>query len=171
MMSPTRLEKFLACKHYNVQSFTEYCMDCGENRYISEKEILEQERKAGNVLNNKEEKILHDLEVKGFASKAPENIFKLMTKTQELSYALNEALKAEMLFNGSSIVIDFTFNLIGESNAKKYQLVLNDVHPNDLKQVEDILNELTNTKNKELIRQKALAKLTSEDMEALGLNK
>lgn len=170
-MSPTRLEKFLACKHYNVQSFTEYCMDCGENRYISEKEILEQERKAGNVLNNKEEKILHDLEVKGFASKAPENIFKLMTKTQELSYALNEALKAEMLFNGSSIVIDFTFNLIGESNAKKYQLVLNDVHPNDLKQVEDILNELTNTKNKELIRQKALAKLTSEDMEALGLNK
>ena len=171
MMSETRLEKFLACKHYNVQSFTEYCMDCGENRYISEKQILEQEKKVGHILNDKEEKILHDLEVKDFASQAPEKIFKLMTKTKELSYTLNEDLKAEMSFNGSSIMIDFTFNLIGENNAKKYQLVVSDVHPNDLKQVEDYLNELTNTKSKELIRQKALAKLTSEDMEALGLNK
>lgn len=38
-----RLKRFLACKHYNVQSFTEYCLDCGENRYTSPEQIMREE--------------------------------------------------------------------------------------------------------------------------------
>lgn len=38
-----RLKKFLACPHHNVQSFTEYCLDCGENRYTTPEEIMRQE--------------------------------------------------------------------------------------------------------------------------------
>lgn len=42
-MMSDRLKKFLACPHRNVQSFTEYCLDCGENRYTSVEEIMRQE--------------------------------------------------------------------------------------------------------------------------------
>lgn len=38
-----RLKKFLACPHNNVQSFTEYCLDCGENRYTTPKQIMREE--------------------------------------------------------------------------------------------------------------------------------
>lgn len=37
------IKKFLACKHHNVQQFTEYCFDCGENRYTTVEEIMKRE--------------------------------------------------------------------------------------------------------------------------------
>ena len=42
-----RLKRYLKCKHRNVQSFTEVCLDCGENIYLTEREIRAQvERKV-----------------------------------------------------------------------------------------------------------------------------
>lgn len=38
-----RLKKFLACKHYNMQTFTECCLDCHENIYTTPEEIMRQE--------------------------------------------------------------------------------------------------------------------------------
>lgn len=38
-----KIKKFLACPHHNVQSFTEYCFDCGENRYTTVAEIMKRE--------------------------------------------------------------------------------------------------------------------------------
>lgn len=37
------IKKFLVCKHHNVQQFTEYCFDCGENRYTTVEEIMKRE--------------------------------------------------------------------------------------------------------------------------------
>ena len=37
------IKKFLSCKHHNVQQFTEYCFDCGENRYTTIEEIMKKE--------------------------------------------------------------------------------------------------------------------------------
>lgn len=38
-----KIKKFLSCPHHNVQSFTEYCLDCGENIYTTAEEIMKRE--------------------------------------------------------------------------------------------------------------------------------
>lgn len=43
-----RVTKFLACKHFNVQNYTDYCLDCGENINMSVEEIMKQEAKKIN---------------------------------------------------------------------------------------------------------------------------
>ena len=47
---------FLTCPHKNVQQFTECCLDCGYNIWMTEKEYLkklEEEAREKNVLNKK----------------------------------------------------------------------------------------------------------------------
>jgi hypothetical protein len=44
-----RIKRFEACKHHNMQSFTECCLDCGENIWTTKEEILEQEQKKYDI--------------------------------------------------------------------------------------------------------------------------
>lgn len=39
------MNSYLDCKHKNVQTFTDYCLDCGYNIHTTEKEYLEDLRR------------------------------------------------------------------------------------------------------------------------------
>lgn len=46
-------QSFLTCNHVNVQSFTDYCLDCGYNLWMTEEEYkkrLEEEVKRAGLL-------------------------------------------------------------------------------------------------------------------------
>lgn len=40
-----RIERFQSCKHRNMQTFTECCLDCGENVYTTMQEMIEQDNR------------------------------------------------------------------------------------------------------------------------------
>lgn len=81
-----RLKKFLACPHYNVQSFTEYCLDCGENRYTSAEEIMRQE----GIKTIKDEKVKQEA-----AMKAPQ-LSTVSTTSMNIAKAkINKYTKAQ----------------------------------------------------------------------------
>ena len=44
-----RLEKYLACKHRNMQNYTEYCFDCGENIWTTEATIIKEEQEKAKI--------------------------------------------------------------------------------------------------------------------------
>ena len=48
-----RLKKFLDCPHHNVQQFTEFCLDCGENIYQTASKIIKQEEQKKDRENQK----------------------------------------------------------------------------------------------------------------------
>lgn len=135
-MTQTRVEKFLACKHTNVQSFTECCMDCGENRYISVGEILKREAKYGNLIKEEEKQMLRDIEKKEFQYQLPKVTYELMQKVQKTAKETQEEIKVSISFDANSSYFEFN------TKDKNIQLNLNDVHPDDFKAVEEILKNV-----------------------------
>jgi hypothetical protein len=53
--SVTRLTRFIRCQHEHVQDFSECCLDCGENIYMTVEQIRQEEaekaRRAAEVWN------------------------------------------------------------------------------------------------------------------------